>query len=68
MRCDMNTNRETQRGGGEVPGESMEMPRRWATGPSTEQTADACWDAFQKSVCDTTLAPVVENGVSGTRA
>ncbi len=48
--------------------ESIETTLRYYVGTNAERTADACWDAFQKSVSDTTLAPVVENGVSGTRA
>jgi hypothetical protein len=36
--------------------------------PGTEETADACWDAFQKSAGGAALAPVVENGVSGACA
>jgi hypothetical protein len=64
----MNADRETNRGGRKAPGESKETPRRCVTGTGTEQTADACWDAFQKSVSDTILSPVVENGVSGACA
>jgi integrase len=48
--------------------EAMETTFRYYVGANAERTADACWDAFQKSAGDAAPADVVENGVSGTCA
>jgi integrase len=44
--------------------ESIETTLRYYVGTNAERTADACWDAFQKSAGGAAGGPVVENGVS----
>jgi integrase len=48
--------------------ESIETTLRYYVGTNAERTADACWDAFQKSAGGAAAGPVVENGVSGACA
>ena len=48
--------------------ESIETTLRYYVGTNAERTADACWDAFQKTGRGAAPAPVVENGVSGACA
>ena len=48
--------------------ESIESTLRYYVGTNSERTADACWDAFQKTAIPAAPAPVVENGVSGACA
>jgi integrase len=48
--------------------ESIETTLRYYVGTNAERTADACWDAFQKSAGGAAGGPVVENGVSGACA
>jgi integrase len=48
--------------------ESIETTLRYYVGTNAERTADACWDAFEKTGRGAAPAPVVENGVSGACA
>jgi integrase len=48
--------------------ESIETTLRYYVGTNAERTADACWDAFQKSTPTPTGSAVVQNGVSGACA
>lgn len=47
--------------------ESIETTLRHYVGTNAERTADACWDASQKTGRGAAPAPVVKNGVSGAR-
>lgn len=48
--------------------ESIETTLRYYVGTNAERTADACWDAYQKTGRGAATTPVVENGVSGACA
>ena len=48
--------------------ESIETTLRYYVGTNAERTADACWDAFEKTGRGAAPTPVVENGVSGACA
>ena len=48
--------------------ESIETTLRYYVGTNAERTADACWDAFEKTAVPGPPAGVVENGVSGACA